>query len=99
MAETEQTEQTTTGAEESGEKRTLSSKDLLSRLADAGEEAIQRLGDVPGGERLLSAANSMRERMDDLSKRVRGLEKLEARIVDLERRVDELSGTKASKPA
>jgi hypothetical protein len=96
MAETEQTEQSTTGAGEGGEKQKLSSKDLLSRLADAGEEAIQRLGDVPGGERLLNVATSMRDRMDDLSKRVRGLEKLEARIVELERRVDELSGTTES---
>ena len=93
-----ETEQTTTETGETGEKQKLSSKDLLSRLADAGEEAIQRLGDVPGGERLLNVANSMRDRMDDLSKRVRGLEKLEARIVELERRVDELSGTpKAAK--
>ena len=101
MAETEQTERTETTTGETGEKQKLSSKDLLSRLADAGEEAIQRLGDVPGGERLLNVANSMRDRMDDLSKRVRGLEKLEARIVELERRVDELSGTKkkTAKPA
>jgi hypothetical protein len=98
MAETEQTEKTKT--EETGDKRTLSSKDLLSRLADAGEEAIQRLSDVPGGERLLNAANSMRNSIDDLSKRVRGLEKLETRIVELERRVDELSGTQtAAEPA
>ncbi|HEY1366844.1 MAG TPA: hypothetical protein VGF23_07015 [Gaiellaceae bacterium] len=97
MAETKQTEQTeATTSEESGEKQKLSSKDLLSRLADAGEEAIQRLGDVPGGERLLNAANSMRNSIDDLSKRVRGLEKLETRIAELERRVDELSGTKTA---
>jgi hypothetical protein len=98
MAETEQTEQTEqTETTEAGEKQKLASKDLLSRLADAGEEAIQRLGDVPGGERLLNAANSMRNSMDDLSKRVRGLEKLETRIAELERRVDELSGTKTTK--
>jgi phage shock protein A len=38
----------------------------------------------------------MRNSIDDLSKRVRGLEKLETRIAELERRVDELSGTKTA---
>ena len=31
-------------------------KDLLSMLADRGEEAIQRLSDAPGADRVLGAA-------------------------------------------
>ena len=41
-------------------------RDLLTRLADAGEEAIQRIGTAPGADRLLGAVNSMRDRVDDL---------------------------------
>lgn len=64
--------------------------DLLGRLADLSEEAIQRLSDVPGADRVLTAINSLRERTDELQKRVRGLEGLEARIVELEKKVDKL---------
>jgi hypothetical protein len=67
-------------------------KDLMTRLADAGEDAISKLGDVPGADRLLTAAHSLRERMDDLQRRVRGIEALEQRVAELERRVDVLSG-------
>ena len=64
--------------------------DLLGRLADLSEEAIQRLSDVPGADRALTAINTLRERTDELQKRVRGLEGLEARIVELERKVEKL---------
>jgi hypothetical protein len=71
--------------------------DLLGRLADLSEEAIQRLGDVPGADRALGAVNALRERTDELQRRVRGLEALEARIEVLERKVDKLSkGSPAS---
>ncbi|MGB2951856.1 MAG: hypothetical protein WBB74_00530 [Gaiellaceae bacterium] len=66
-------------------------QDLLSRLADAGEEAIQRLGEVPGTQRFLDAANGLRERVDELQRRVRGIDELERRIDSLERKVNELS--------
>jgi hypothetical protein len=64
--------------------------DLLGRLADLSEEAIQRLSDVPGADKALTAINVLRERTDELQKRVRGLEGLESRIADLERKVDKL---------
>jgi potassium efflux system protein len=71
-------------------------KDLLTRLADAGEDAINRLSDLPGGSRLSDAAHTMRARMDELQKKVRGIDDLERRIAALEARVDELS--KPAKP-
>jgi uncharacterized protein involved in exopolysaccharide biosynthesis len=64
--------------------------DLLGRLADLSEDAIQRLSDAPGAERVLGALNTMRDRLDELQKRVRGLEALEARLTALERKVDKL---------
>lgn len=81
-------------------------KDLLTRLADAGEEAIGRLSKAPGGEQLTQFAHTMRDRMDELQKKVRGIEDLERRVAALERRVDALSkpkprarATAAKKPA
>ena len=76
--------------------------DLLGRLADLSEEAIQRLGDVPGGDRALGALNALRERTDELQRRVRGLEGLEQRLADLEKKVDGLSRERSpasSRPA
>ena len=65
--------------------------DLLGKLVDAGEDAIQRLSDVPGGERAVGAVKAMRDRVDELQRRVRGLEELERRLAALERKVDKLS--------
>jgi len=65
--------------------------DLLGRLADLSEDAIQRLSDAPGADRVLGALNALRDRTDELQKRVRGLEDLENRLSALERKVDKLS--------
>ncbi len=66
----------------------MARKDLLTRLADAGEEAITRLGGASGADRFVGVANSMRERIDELQKKVRGLDELERRVAALERRLD-----------
>jgi hypothetical protein len=71
-------------------------KDILTRLADAGEDAINRLSDLPGGTRVADAAHAMRERMDELQKKVRGIDDLERRIAALEAQVEQL--TAPSKP-
>ncbi len=65
--------------------------DLITRLADRGEEALQRLASAPGGQRLVDTLNGMRDRVDELQKRVRGIDVLERRIEKLEKRVDELA--------
>jgi len=72
-------------------------KDFVTRLADAGEEALQRLADLPGGQKALTAVNDLRARVDELAKKVRGIDALEARIVKLEKEVAALK--KAKTPA
>jgi len=72
-------------------------KDLLTRLADAGEHAIKSLADAPGADRFLGSVNALKERLDELQKRVRGLETLEQRLAELERKVDRLSGTSSGR--
>ena len=74
-------------------------KDVLQRLADSGEEALQKfIADLPGGSKVVGAANSLFARVDELSKRVRSLDPLEKRVAELERRLDALSKPKP-KPA
>lgn len=65
---------------------------IVDRLADLGEEAIQRIGNAPGGDRVLAAMAGTRDRIDDLQKRVRGLEDLDKRVAAIERRLDKLEG-------
>lgn len=67
-------------------------KDLITRLADAGEEAIQRIGSAPGGDRLVGAVNGLRDRVDEMQKRLRGLDAVEKRLTTVEKRLDKLEG-------
>lgn len=62
-------------------------KDLMARLTDAGEEALQRLVELPGGQRAVSAFNDLRNRVDELTKKVRGIDALETRVAKLEKEV------------
>jgi hypothetical protein len=71
-------------------------KNLVTRLADVGEEAIQRLGGAPGGDRLVGAVNTLRNRMDEMQKRLRGLDEVEERLASVEERLDALEATVAS---
>jgi hypothetical protein len=77
--------------------KTKSEKDFVARLADAGEEALQRIADLPGGQKALTAYNDLKTRVDDLGKKVRGIDALEERIVKLEKEVASLK--KANAPA
>jgi len=67
-------------------------KDIFSRVQDLGAEALQKLADVPGGSKLVDMANETRTRLDDMQKRLRGLDALEKRVAKLEREL-------AKKPA
>ena len=70
-------------------------KDFVARLADAGEEALQRIADLPGGQKALTAYNDLKTRVDDLGKKVRGIDALEERIFKLEKEVAALKKAKA----
>lgn len=70
-------------------------KDFVTRLTDAGEEALQRLSELPGGQKAFTAFNDLRARVDELGKKVRGIEGLEARVAKLEK---EIATLRKSKP-
>jgi uncharacterized protein involved in exopolysaccharide biosynthesis len=70
-------------------------KDVLQRLADSGEEALQKfIADLPGGSKVVGAANSLFARVDELTKRMRSLDPLERRVAELERKLEALSKPK-----
>ena len=62
-------------------------KDILSRVQDLGAEALQRLTEVPGGSKLVDMANETRARLDEVQKKLRGLDELEKRVAKLEKQV------------
>jgi uncharacterized small protein (DUF1192 family) len=68
-----------------------STKDPVAKLTDLGEGAIKRFSDAPGADRLLGALNTTRDRLDELQRRLRGIDELEKRVAVLERKVDKLS--------
>ena len=80
-------------------------KSTLDRLTSLGQEVIGKASQNPNLARVVGAATQLKDRVDDLSKRVRGLEAMEKRIAELEQRIKKLEGaqkraaTPAKKPA
>ena len=70
-------------------------KDLLTQFRDLSSEALNRLTDVPGGSKLVDFANETRSRLDEMQKKLRGLDELERRLTKLEQQV----AAQAKKPA
>jgi phage shock protein A len=75
---------------------TAGEKDFMTRLADAGEDALHKLTELPGGQKAVTAFNDLRNRVDELTKKVRGIDALEARVTKLEK---ELATLKKSRRA
>jgi polyhydroxyalkanoate synthesis regulator phasin len=65
-------------------------KTPLDRLANLGEEVLGKAAQNPNLSRVVQSAVQLRDRVDDLAKRVRGLEAMEKRIDELEQRVAKL---------
>ena len=62
-------------------------QDLLGRLTDLSEEAIQKLSEAPGADRVIHALKGLGERVEDLQRRTNGFEELERRLSALEEQV------------
>ena len=60
-------------------------RDVIARLADRGEQTLARLAELPGGTKALKAMNDLRARVDELGKKVRGIDELERRVAKLEK--------------
>ena len=76
--------------------RRTTQKDVISRLAGAGEEALQRLAELPGGKAMLKTMGEVRDRLDDVAVKLRRLDPLERRVSSIEKRLDSLEKPKAT---
>jgi uncharacterized small protein (DUF1192 family) len=74
-----------------------SDDDVIGRLAGKGEQAVQRLAELPGGTRALRTFNDLKLRVDDVSRRLRGVDELEKRVAKLEKEIAALK--RAQKPS
>lgn len=73
-------------------------RDMIARLAERGEQTIAKLAELPGGTKALQAANDLRTRVDELGKKVRGIDVLEQRIAKLEKELATLKRAQKAKP-
>lgn len=71
-------------------------KDLLARLADAGEDALSRFASSPRMDRVTGVMSSMKDQVDALASKVRGMDALEKRVTELERKVERISKSSSS---
>lgn len=76
--------------------RTTKQNDILSRVSELGHEALSKLAEVPGGSKVVDMMNDSKTRLDEMQKKLRGLDELEQRVAKLEK---QLAGTTAKKPA
>ena len=67
-------------------------KDLLTRLADRGEQVVGRITDLPGAKQLIDTTGALAKRMDTMQKQLRSLDPLQERVTAIERRLDKLEG-------
>jgi uncharacterized protein YoxC len=74
-------------------------QDLLSRLADQGEQMLGRITELPGAKQLTDRVAALTKGLDDVQKRLRSLDPLERRVTQIEKRLDKLEGKGATRKA
>ena len=75
-----------------------SSKINLEKLTSLGHEVLGKAAQNPTAAKIIQSAVQLRDQVDDLSKRVTGLEKLEKRVDGLEKKLAKLEKSQ-KKPA
>jgi hypothetical protein len=72
------------------------SRNPISQLASLSEEMLGKAAQNPTAARVIGNVMQLKDGVDDLARRVRGLEAMEQRLAALEQRVDELEGAGAT---
>jgi hypothetical protein len=67
--------------------RKTQEKDVVARLSDAGEDALQRIADLPGGKLMLKGMAEIRGGVDELATKLRRIDPLERRVTAVEKRL------------
>ena len=52
----------------------------MERLAGAGEEVLERIASIAAAERMVGTLGTLKERVDELQKSVRTIDRLERRL-------------------
>ena len=76
---------------------TSSQKNIVERLAGAGEEVLERIASIAAAERVVGTLGTLKERVDDLQKSVRAIDQLEKRLTAIEWRLTKLEGKTSTK--
>ena len=67
-------------------------KDILTRLADRGEQVVGRITDLPGAKTIMDTTTSLGKRLDEVQKHLRSID-------PLEKRLDKVEGKSSTKRA
>ena len=67
--------------------RTAKQNDILTRFTELGQEALNKLTEVPGGGKIVDMLNESKTRLDEMQKKLRGLDELEKRVAKLEKQL------------
>ena len=65
---------------------------MAQRKQDLFGNVLGRITELPGAKGMIESVQGFGDRLDDMQKRVRGLEQMEKRLADLEKRVKALEG-------
>jgi DNA repair ATPase RecN len=76
----------------------MTKKNPFDRLTSLGEEVLGKASQNPAAARFIQSATQVKDHVDDLSKRVRGLEAMEKRLAQLERRLAKIEYAAKKKP-
>ena len=78
---------------------TTKQSDILARMTELGQEALNKLSDVPGGSKVVDMMNESKARLDEMQKKLRGLDALEKRVAALEKQMAATAKPVTKKPA
>jgi hypothetical protein len=72
-------------------------KNIVERLAGAGEEVLERIASIAAADRVVGTLGTLKERVDELQKSVRTIDRLERRLSAIEWRLTKLEGKTSTK--
>ncbi len=76
--------------------RKTQDKAVVSRLTGAGEDALQRVSELPGGKSILKLMGDVRTGVDDMAAKLRRIDPLERRVSAIEKRLASLEKPKSA---
>ena len=72
-------------------------KNIVERLAGAGEDVLERIARISAADRVVCTLGTLKERVDELQKSVRTIDRLERRLSAIEWRLTKLEGKTSTK--